>query len=266
MESVKNSISSATKSNSSILDMVSMPTTESIKSSVQSMNPLSEPSTTEKISESVKSFNPLSEKSNSVMDKFSMSSNNISMPSIKPQSTWQSWAIRIFLLFIILALLGINLWAYLVKGTDLFSDKLRSVVSTGGKSFFDTLQTAFDNMVQGTRFSTGIIADSVKSSIDVLKGVFTSVEKGESVTLKQDTPKKKNKKSEVSKVLNKENKKGDEVEPDMSESEIQKKTPGFCYIGHQTPHNACVEIDDTKKCMSGKFFKSMEECRNYKAD
>ena len=53
MESVKNSISSATKSNSSILDMVSMPTTESIKSSVQSMNPLSEPSTTEKISESV---------------------------------------------------------------------------------------------------------------------------------------------------------------------------------------------------------------------
>ena len=119
-------------------------------------------------------------------------------------------------------------------------------------------------MVQGTRFSTGIVADSFKSSINVLKGVFTSVEKGESITLKQDAPKKPNKKSKLSNVLDKENKNEEEAKPDITESEIQKKNPGFCYIGHQTPHNACVEIDDTKKCMSGKFFKSMEECRNYK--
>jgi hypothetical protein len=263
METVKNSINSSTKSNS-LLDMISMPSIKSIKSSVQSVNPLREKSTTEKISETLQSVNPLSEKSNSqdIMNKFPISSENIYIPSIKPQSTWQSWIIRIILLFIILALLGINLWAYLVKGTDLFSGKLRDVVSTGGNSFFDTIQTAFDNTAQGTRFSTGIVADSFKSLINVLKGVFTSVKKGESITLKQETP-ITNKKSKLSKVLNKENKKED-AKPDMTESEIQKKNAGFCYIGHQTPHNACVKIDDTKKCMSGKFFKSMDECRNYK--
>ena len=50
--------------------------------------------------------------------------------------------------------------------------------------------------------------------------------------------------------------KKEKPEGDSSESEIQtNKKASFCYIGHQSPHNACVQVSDVKKCMSGKIFK-----------
>ena len=51
----------------------------------------------------------------------------------------------------------------------------------------------------------------------------------------------------------------------MSESEIQTSKKGkFCYIGQQTPHNACVKINDVTKCMSGKIFNTLKEGEGYK--
>tara|TARA_A100001011_G_scaffold373220_1_gene432401 strand:+ start:67 stop:903 length:837 start_codon:yes stop_codon:yes gene_type:complete len=259
--------------NQSIIDSVKslnpfqeQSTTEKMIDSVKSLNPIKEKSASEKLMDSVKSLNPVQEKSNTekVMDKFSLNS----AKSIIPQSgvsSWQSWAFRFFLLFVILALLGINLWAYLVKGTDVFSDKLRIVVSNSSESILDTLQTTFDNLVKGTRFSTGILADTVKSFINLLKGIFAvqNLKPNESATLKQE---KKEKESDVSKTIDKKGKKNNNnSEADVSESVVQqKKTAGFCYVGHQTPHNACLEVDDVKKCMSGKVFKTMEQCNSYK--
>lgn len=244
MESVKSALNNVTGAKqNNISDMISLPPTSSITDNLPA-NPL-EKSNTQK-----------------VFDKFSLGTSQNILPKSN-MSTWQNWGLRFFLLFVILALLGVNAWAYLIKGTDLFSSKLRTIVSTSGENIFDTIQLTFDNLVKGTRFSGGILANAVKDSINLIKGIFTSVnlKDNESATLKQD--KKSEKKSSVSKALKKKENK-ENATPDVSESSIQKKkTGGFCFIGHQTPHNACIKVDDVRKCLSGKVFKTMSECNDY---
>ena len=215
-------------------------------------------------------MNPLQEKSNSekVLEKFSfVPSNNSSI--INNQNSFGSWMTRFFLLFIIFILVIITFGAYLVKGKTEDSSKLRMVFSKGGNAFMDTFQQTFNKLIEGTRFSGGVLAGSVKSVVNLIKVMFTSLDAGENAYIKQkpNKPKKlkKNGKNIEKNVMKQEKKKID-AKPDESKSSIQeKKKPGFCFIGHQSPHNACIQLDDTKKCMSGKVFDTMDQCVNFKS-
>ena len=185
----------------------------------------------------------------------------VSLPTpVSSSMSWQSWALRFFLLFVILALLGINAWAYLSKGTDIFSGKMRKIVSSGSKGIFETIELTFTNFISGTRFSGGILANTFKDSLNLIKAIFTKLDKNETATIKQDKPLKE---SDLTKTLKGNKKKKGVVAMDDSESNIQEKKGGYCYIGHQTPHNACIEVDDVGKCLSGKIFKANEECKEY---
>ena len=265
----KDSISNASPfGENSILDKV--------KSAVDNVNPLSK-SKSEKALDSITSASPFkSSPMDDAMSKLSMDKSSMpSMPSISTEgsTSTSSWVIRLLLLFIILALLSANLITYMQKGTDVFSGKLRTFFSTSGKSFFDTVEKGFDNTVEGTYFSSGILKDSVKSVINLLKGLFivdnlSSEEKKVAKMKVKNKKNKKNKKNNGKSVEDslKDKKNNENVKPDISESEIQKKVEGFCFIGHQAPHNACIKVTDTSKCLSGKIFKTQNECENYKPD
>ena len=242
---------------------------------LKSLNPLQEKSTTQSIVDSVKSVNPLQEKSNTekVLEKFSFTSNsqNSSINPISMQSnSGGSWMTRFFLLIIIIILMIITFGAYLVKGKNEGSKTLRKVISRGGGAFMDTIEQTFNKFIEGTRFSGGVLAGSVKSVINLFKTMFASLDYKEKVFVKQKPEKKKDKKDEKTKmekeVMNKKSEQG-QASPDSNKSSIQeKKKPGFCYVGYQTPHNACVQLDDVKKCMSGKVFNTMDDCMNDKAE
>ena len=210
--------------------------------------------------------NPL-EKSNTekMMDKFSFSSK----PSLSLNSTYQNvpsgtsmgWGFRIFLLFFILILLIVNAWTYLEKGKDIFSENLRNSFLNSSNGVFGAMELSFDNLVKGTRFSKGILADSVKSVINLIRTMLTTkLSTGEKAMIKQDDTK-----SQISKEINSKKKKKKQPTADESESSIQTSKKGnVCYIGHQSPHNACIQMNDVKKCMSGKIFKTIKECQGYK--
>ena len=73
-----------------------------------------------------------------------------------------------------------------------------------------------------------------------------------------------NKSSKVGKKINKKEEMNEKPEEDISNSKIQNSSKGkYCFIGHQSPHNACVQLNDTTKCMSGKVFKTLKECEGY---
>jgi len=246
-------------------------TTQNVINSVKSMNPLQEKSTTQNVFDSVKSMNPLQEKSNSekVLEKFSFVPNNNSSSVVNNQNSFGSWMTRFFLLFIIFILVIITFGAYLVKGKTDDSSKLRAVFSKGGNAFMDTFEQTFNKLIEGTKFSGGVLAGSVKSVINLIKAMFTSLDKGENAYIKQkpEKPKKQNKNGKkVEKDVMKQKKEKSDAKPDESKSSIQeKKKPGFCFIGYQSPHNACIQLDDVKKCMSGKVFNTMDQCVNFKS-
>jgi len=258
---------------------------ETIKSTVADTKSKLENSTNSiknSVNKSVNSMNPFSEKAETkmpmansneksqtqeVLDKFSLGTSKSNVLGVtSEQSGLGTWAIRLGLLFIILLLLGVNLITYMHKGKDLFSDKLRELASTNGNSFFDSVENSFDNAVAGTSFGAGVIGDSFKSLINLLRRAFTFKEEEKKEEKKKtDKPgeiKKLNKTNDVDKALKKQ-KNNKNVNPDSSKSEIQQPKSGICYVGYQTPHNACLQIDDVKKCISGKIFNSMEDCKNY---
>tara|TARA_Y100001970_G_C14181583_1_gene830119 strand:+ start:688 stop:1473 length:786 start_codon:yes stop_codon:yes gene_type:complete len=245
--------------------------TQSIIDSVKSMSPLQEKSTTQNVFDSVKSMNPLQEKSNSekVLEKFSFVPSNNSPSVTTNQNSFGSWITRFFLLFIIFILVIITFGAYLVKGKTEDSSKLRTVFSKGGNAFMDTFQQTFNKLIEGTRFSGGVLAGSVKSVVNLIKAMFTSLDADENAYIKQkpETSKKEKKdgKNVEKNVMNQKKEKLD-AKPDESKSSIQeKKKPGFCFVGYQSPHNACIQLDDVKKCMSGKVFDTMDQCVNFKS-
>ena len=136
---------------------------------LKSLNPLQEKSTTQNIVDSVKSMNPLQEKSNTekVMEKFSFTSNNEINPISMQSNSGGSWMTRFFLLIIIIILMIITFGAYLVKGKTEGSKTLRAVFSKGGGAFMDTIEQTFNKFIEGTRFSGGVLAGSVKSVINL---------------------------------------------------------------------------------------------------
>ena len=234
---------------------------------LKSLNPLQEKSSTQNIVDSVRSLNPLQEKSNTekVLEKFSFTPSNDNIEFNMNSNSGGSWMTRIFLLIIIVILMIITFGAYLVKGKTEGSKTLRTVFSKGGGALMDTMEQTFNKFVEGTRFSGGVLAGSVKSMLNLIKTMFVSLDYQDKIYVKQKEKKKKEGKSKMEKEVMEKGEDGGNASPDSVESTIQKKKkPGFCYVGYQAPHNACIQLDDVKKCMSGKAFDTMDECVNYK--
>jgi len=219
----------------------------------------------------------ITEKSNTlkIMDKFSLTPPTVeeikqSVTPIKTTSVF-SWGTRLILLFIILALLATNSYKYLAKGEDGF---LKNLVESF-LNVLDTIKDFFENTFKGTKLGGNIIITSIKDFINLLKSLLLSIKSKEDIYVKQkkdnnnigDNNKvggnKLTKNSKVGKSVNKNKKKNNKPNNDTSDSKIQMKEGGYCYIGYQTPHNACIKVEDVGKCMSGKVFKTKTMCDDY---
>lgn len=261
---------------------------ESIKNTFSSINPFSKTKTpmenitddvTERlsnvknsVSSTVENIMP-QQQSNSqkIMEKFSLNPPTIeqikqSVAPIKTPSAF-SWGIRLILLFIIIALLAANSYKYLAKGEHVF---LKNIIDTV-LSILDTIRDFIENTFKGSKIGGNIIITSIKDFINLIKSMFLSLKENKNVYIKQSKKEKKpvkkvsNEKNDnkVGKSVNNNKKKNNKPVNDTSDSKIQKKEGGYCYVGYQTPHNACIKVDDVGKCMSGRVFKTKSRCDEY---
>lgn len=160
--------------------------------------------------------------------------------------------VKIFLIVVILALLGFNVFAYLAKGTDIFKNFMASY----GKYIPEGIKKTLNLTEKGTALGLDVAAGTIQD----VKKVVT---KETGVAAK--TWKARDKKLEQS--IDAGNFKGlnnfPQHEPDETDSKVQEKSKkGWCYIGTDRTFRSCIKVNESDKCMSGKIFPTKDICIN----
>jgi hypothetical protein len=189
--------------------------------------------------------------------------------------TWQTWVIII----LILALIGINIFAYLAKGTQETVSLFQKIVGPILKVFgFETLETTkqtIETTATGTKAGVDIISGTATGTINQIEQTakngttgttpsMSNIPQGQqaSTTLPvqykiQETG------GNIEKALEHAKQSADQVLPDDSKSSIQTiGKAGWCYIGTDHGIRTCAEIGVNDACMSGDIFPNQAICMN----
>ena len=193
--------------------------------------------------------------------KTSVKMNDVKPPAFKapsktPTTSSSGWdtmtILKIFLIIVILAMLGFNLFAYLAKGTDVFSNFMASY----GKYIPEGLKRILNLSEKGTELGLDVAAGTVK---DVKK----VIQKTSGAQSKLWKARDKN----LEKSINAGNFRGLNNHPghipDQTNSRVQEKNKkGWCYIGTDKGYRSCVEIGKDDMCMSGKVYNREDICKH----
>ena len=221
---------------------------------------------------------PLSEVQN-----IDVSSNSSSFASYFFSISLQTWIIII----LILALLGINIFAYLAKGTQetalIFQKIFGPILTFFNYSALETTKQTIDLTATGTKSATDIVSNTATNLIDNIQqtpvGTSTglSIPRGQTASSSFPQSLNQNVNQNVNVTQNQnlnqdqdslsralENaKQADNVSPDDSRSSIQTTgKSGWCYIGEEQGTRTCSEIGVNDVCMSGNVFPNLEICMN----
>lgn len=205
------------------------------------------------------------------LPEISSSSNNSSSYGFFSSITWQTWIIII----LILALLGINIFAYLAKGTQEVSSFIENIfgpiLKILGYTTLTTAKQAVETSATGTKAGVDIVADATTDTIDQLqeniqqpKGqpANTSLPVQEKIQQDGGNVEQWNQNS-LETALNNAKQTTNQVSPDDSRSSIQTTgKSGWCYIGEDQGIRSCAEIGVNDTCMSGDIFPNQSICMN----
>ena len=205
--------------------------------------------------------------------------------------SWQTWIIIILLL----ALLGINVFAYLAKGTQesvtIFNKVFAPILSFFGFSALETTKQTVETSATGTKAGVDIVADTTVGAIDVIEetakqgqtqgqgvpsattgtSVGVTYPQGQnaasSLPIKQQAKVKQTEneleewqQGALEKALQDASSKNN-GEPVPNES-IPTGKAGWCFIGEEAGIRTCSEIGVNDMCMSGDIFPTQAVCMN----
>jgi hypothetical protein len=142
---------------------------------------------------------------------------------------------KILLIMVILSILGLNIFNYLARGTEVVADAGKDVVGAVAEGTKKTVQMA----TTGAKTGINVAGGTLESGIDELEKVLDiHVRNGGA---------------------------GIPPTPDNSNSSIQKpQKSGYCYIGSEKGFRSCVYVGKNDTCMSGDIFPSKDICINPK--
>jgi hypothetical protein len=179
--------------------------------------------------------------------------------------SWTTW----LLIIIILSFLGINIFAYLAKGTrditNIFKPLIDIILSIFGKITGQVVDVSTEGAKTVVKATTGVVdktAEVVDSGLTAVQDVATGTH------IKNTFPQPDVAQSNsLNRALNTTAQTGpntNEYEADESSSNIQNGAPkaGWCYIGEDRGFRSCAKVGVNDKCMSGDIFPSHEICVN----
>ena len=221
-------------------------------------------------------LSPMSENQN-----IDISSNSSSFMGYFYNISWQTWIVII----LILALLGINIFAYLARGTEetalLFNQIFGPILKFFGYSALETSKQIIDTSASGAKSGIDIVdknatnlidniqqsplATSATSGVSIPRGQTSSSSFSQSLNQNVNVTQNQNLNQEqdsLSRALENAKQSGN-VAPDDSRSSIQSTgKSGFCYIGEEKGNRVCSEIGVNDGCMSGNIFPNQAICMN----
>lgn len=162
---------------------------------------------------------------------------------------------RWFVIILLLAFLGFNIFAYLGLITGKTAEYLRPLLEYLGYPIIDTTKQTLKKSIEGTKK----IVDVAEVGIDA---GLESIEK----TLDGNNDIMKSLNDAKNKInANNESENNDIPIPnesnDISKQNISKKS-GFCYIGEDRGFRSCLEVGLNDTCMSGEIFPTNQVCIN----
>lgn len=217
------------------------------------------------------------------------STNSASFMSYFSNMSWQTWVIII----LVLSLLGINIFAYLAKGTQetasIFGEIFGPILKILGYSTLTTTKQTVETTATGTKAGVDIVADTTTGAIDTVQQRGTQMSSplatsGTSMGVSGDFPQgqmassslpvQQNiqqaganvdewQKDSLARALDSAKQSSEQVSPDDSRSSIQTTgKSGWCYIGEEQGVRTCSEIGVNDVCMSGDVFPNQAICMN----
>lgn len=166
------------------------------------------------------------------------------------------------LVFLILTVLGINVFAYLGYFTEDTIKIIRPLIFIGITTTSDVSKEVVSTSAQGTKAATDIISGTINSAIDTTADVITQDDSDDEDDLEEDAI---DDHKQLQRDINENNKKVIAVpDPDDATSKTQKSKgkSGFCYIGEDRGFRSCIEVNENDTCMSGDIFPTEEICIN----
>jgi hypothetical protein len=242
-------------------------------------------SVTEIVPDDFPTLTPLSEGTTNA------STNESSFMTYFANVTWQTWVIII----LILALLGINIFAYLAKGTQetasIFEQIFEPILKFFGYSTLTTTKQTVETTATGTKAGVDIVAGATTNAIDTIQqtaqngvpvatsgtstGLSSSIPQGQIAT--SSLPVQYNiqqqsgaiqreeqwQQDSLARALDSAKQSESQISPDESRSSIQTTgKSGWCYIGEEQGIRTCAEIGVNDVCMSGDVFPNQSICMN----
>lgn len=164
--------------------------------------------------------------------------------------TWKGWALVIFFL----ALLGINIFAILGKGTQEVSDIFGPIVKKILGLFVITTGQIVSTSAEGAKSVINTTADVSTTALTDVQNIATpnpsKRSSSSSSTPPPPVPISNPQDTEHSTMDNQKNKEGD----------VEKT--GWCYIGTEDAFRTCAKVGYDDLCMSGDIFPTQEICMN----
>lgn len=183
-------------------------------------------------------------------------------------STW------IFII-LILAFLGINVFIYLAKGTQTFTEFLAPYLNYIGITALNTTKQVIDTSAKGLNEAGNIVETELKRNTMEQQQTLKQLEKKDKInnlgTTNYDYKKEKDhdddecvipKKNNLMKALDNAAQTTDYMADDALSSIQQQSKTKWCYIGEEKGVRNCVRLSESQKCMSGDIFPSSDICIN----
>ena len=182
------------------------------------------------------------------------------------------------ILILVLAILGINIFAYLAKGTQTFADVLRKISGLFGGSLANITKQVTNISATGTKAVVDVAAGTINSGVDVVQettsaitganassSIMGSQKTGNNVNVPVAGPVANNSLQQTLQQAQKETPvspfSSDDATSAIQSSKASGKS-GWCYIGEDRGFRSCIKVGENDRCMSGDIFPSQDICIN----
>ena len=178
---------------------------------------------------------------------------------------------------ITLAIVGVNVFAYLGEGTDMLAGGVMPVIErvTGDLSWFVNKFT--DNTATGTKGAVDVAGDTVKAGAAVPHDIATSGNKGAVVSQQNKKkidatsaasagsarPEQTDPENSMQRALDSASPQTQQgtQNPEPVSADTKSSGPGYCYIGEDQGHRSCISVSESTKCMSGDVYANLDACQ-----
>ena len=183
---------------------------------------------------------------------------------------------------IALAIVGVNVFAYLGEGTNIVAGGVMPFIErvTGDLSWFVDKFT--DNTTTGTKGAVDVVGGTVKAGAAVPHEIVAGTTTDNTSSTKGAVVSHQNKKKiDATSAANAGSTIPDKTDPDNSmqaaldsagaqtrntsqkpePADTKSSGPGYCYIGEDQGFRSCISVTDSTKCMSGDVYANLDACQ-----